>query len=106
MSLTSKVTEQGQTTLPAKVREVLRAKPGDTLEYEVTQQGVLMRIKQPGVTDPDIAKTPGIAKTLQAYRGVFGKSVAQSSDDALKEQRDRRGWDEQDAELFKTWADE
>jgi AbrB family looped-hinge helix DNA binding protein len=101
MSLTSKVTEQGQTILPKKVREVLHAKPGDTLEYEVTQQGVLVRVRQSHQT-----KIPDISKTLQTYRGVFGKGGAQSSDEALKEQRDRRGWDAQDAELFKAWADE
>ena len=40
----SKVTSKGQTTIPAKVREALRIKPGDKLEYVVQGDHVIVRV--------------------------------------------------------------
>lgn len=44
----STVTSKGQTTIPGKIREALRIKPGDTLEYEVDGDRVTIRV-HPGV---------------------------------------------------------
>jgi len=38
----SKVSVKSQTVIPREVREQLKLKPGDTLRYRVTQDGVLI----------------------------------------------------------------
>jgi AbrB family looped-hinge helix DNA binding protein len=86
---TSKVTERGQTTLPVKVRESLNAKPGDTLEYEIVENGVMVRVKQ-----------PDIRAVLAKFRGAFGSSPAKTKEEALKEFRALRDWDETDEIVF------
>ena len=40
----SKVTSKGQTTIPGKVREALRIKPGDKLEYFVQGDHATVRV--------------------------------------------------------------
>ena len=49
----SKVSVKSQTVIPREVRERLRLKPGDTLRYRVTEDGVLLD-KAPGseIDDP------------------------------------------------------
>jgi len=42
--LHSKVTSKGQTTIPGKIREALRIKPGDRLEYAVEGGQVVLRV--------------------------------------------------------------
>jgi AbrB family looped-hinge helix DNA binding protein len=44
----STVTRKGQTTIPGKIREALRIKPGDTLEYAVHGDHATIRV-HPGV---------------------------------------------------------
>ena len=46
MASTSKIAERVQTTIPTRIRKQLRAKVGDTLEYEVTPLGVTIRVKK------------------------------------------------------------
>jgi antitoxin PrlF len=41
-SLFSKVSVKSQTVIPREVRERLRLKPGDTLRYRLTAEGVLL----------------------------------------------------------------
>ena len=43
----SKISSKGQVTIPKKVREVLRANPGDWIEYEVRDNTVVMRKPEP-----------------------------------------------------------
>ena len=38
----SRVSTKGQTVIPREVRERLRLKPGDTLRYRVTDDGILL----------------------------------------------------------------
>ena len=45
--LVSKISGKGQVTLPKKVRESLRASPGDLIEYEVQDDVVLVRRADP-----------------------------------------------------------
>ena len=41
-SVFSKVSVKSQTVIPREVRERLRLKPGDTLRYRLTAEGVLL----------------------------------------------------------------
>ena len=45
--LVSKISGKGQVTLPKKVRESLRASPGDLIEYELQDNVVLVRRADP-----------------------------------------------------------
>jgi antitoxin PrlF len=40
----STLTRKGQTTIPSAVRDALRIKPGDRLEYEVEGERVTVRV--------------------------------------------------------------
>jgi AbrB family looped-hinge helix DNA binding protein len=42
--LHSTVTKKGQTTIPGAIRKALRIKPGDTLEYEIEENSVTIRV--------------------------------------------------------------
>lgn len=42
--LHSTVTSKGQTTIPGKIREALRIKPGDRLEYAIEGDRVTLRV--------------------------------------------------------------
>ncbi|MGH9498169.1 MAG: AbrB/MazE/SpoVT family DNA-binding domain-containing protein [Terriglobales bacterium] len=46
--LHSKVTSKGQTTIPQEIREALRIKPGDRLEYSVDGDRATIRV-HPGI---------------------------------------------------------
>jgi antitoxin PrlF len=48
----SKVSVKSQTVLPRAVRERLNIRPGDTLRYRVTEQGVLLDKASPAEDDP------------------------------------------------------
>lgn len=50
----SKVSVKSQTVLPRAVREKLGIKPGDTLRYRLTDEGVLVD-KMPAETDDPFA---------------------------------------------------
>ena len=95
MSVTSKLTKRHQTTLPAEVRKRLQARPGDTLEYDITDEGVLLRVQQ-----------PDLAKVLPTYLGVFKGGNYENEEDAVAQSRKERGWDEVDAKLFENRDDE
>ena len=43
---TSRLSSKGQITLPAQVRKVLRAKPGDTIAYEVEHASEVVKIRR------------------------------------------------------------
>ncbi len=38
----SKVSARGQTVIPLSVRDQLKLKPGDTLRYRITSDGILL----------------------------------------------------------------
>lgn len=40
MSVRSKITSKGQTTIPVEVRDLLGLKPGDTVSYEIRDKTV------------------------------------------------------------------
>lgn len=45
--LVSKISSKGQVTIPKKVRQSIRAEPGDTIAYEVRGDVVTMRRIEP-----------------------------------------------------------
>ena len=47
MSMTSKITSKGQTTLPKEIRDKLGVRSGDTLVYEVEGNAVRVRKAEP-----------------------------------------------------------
>ena len=49
MSMTSKITSKGQTTLPKEIRDKLGVRSGDTLVYEV--EGNAVRLRKAGPFD-------------------------------------------------------
>jgi AbrB family looped-hinge helix DNA binding protein len=50
-SLFSKVSVKSQTVIPREIRERLQLKPGDTLRYRLTDDGVLLDKAVPNETD-------------------------------------------------------
>jgi antitoxin PrlF len=53
----SRVSVKAQTVLPKQVREALAIRPGDTVRYRFTEQGVVIDKAQPEADDPFAAFT-------------------------------------------------
>ena len=47
----SKISARGQTVIPREVRERLRLRPGDTLRYRMTEEGIVLDKAPAGETD-------------------------------------------------------
>jgi antitoxin PrlF len=75
--LHSKVTSKGQTTIPGKIRQALRIKPGDKLEYLVEGDHVTIRVH---------LGTRSLKGVLASKKGK-GMSFAQIREAAAKEAR-------------------
>ena len=63
-SLTSKVSSKAQTVLPKIVREKLGVKPGDTLRYRETEQGMVIEkvedyARRKGMSIPEVERWLG-----------------------------------------------
>ncbi len=76
----STVTRKGQTTIPGEIREALRIKPGDRLEYELRGPSALIRV-HPGAR--------ALAGALASDKGR-GWSFAQIREEAAARERRRR----------------
>ena len=63
MLLTSKLTAKAQTTIPREVRERLGLTPGDSVVYEVDDQGVRLRRLAPA----DLAYLRAVQATLEEW---------------------------------------
>jgi antitoxin PrlF len=79
--LHSTVTSKGQTTIPGKVRQALRIKPGDKLEYFVEGDHVTIRVH---------LGTRSLKGALASKKGK-GMSFAQIREAAAKEARRGEG---------------
>ncbi|MFZ0520090.1 MAG: AbrB/MazE/SpoVT family DNA-binding domain-containing protein [Candidatus Acidiferrales bacterium] len=79
--LHSTVTRKGQTTIPGRIREALRIKPGDTLEYAVEGDHATIRV-YPGTRS---------LKGVLASRKGKGMSFAQVRKAAATASRKREG---------------
>jgi len=78
--LHSTVTSKGQTTIPGKIREALRIKPGDKLEYQVEGDRATIRVH------PGLRSLKGV---LASNKGK-GKSFAEIRE-AARESAQREG---------------
>lgn len=61
--LASRISSKGQVTIPKKVRETLRARPGDTIVYELEGQTVKLRRIEP----LDLAFHNALSETLDEW---------------------------------------
>lgn len=74
--ITSKVTRRGQTTLPRRVRDALKIKPGQSLVYEVEGDRVVLH-SHPGV----LASFGSLKKAKGKGRPDFQKARAAARDE-------------------------
>ena len=77
------------------MRKRLQAEPGDTLEYDLTDEGVFIRVKR-----------PDLGEVLKKYLGVFGGEGYENEEEALTQARELRGWNEEDIEVLTHWNEE
>jgi antitoxin PrlF len=67
----SKVSVKSQTVIPRQVREKLGLKPGDTLRYRVTDEGILLDKAAETVEDPFAAFSEWTSEADEkAYDGL------------------------------------
>ena len=87
----SKVTSKGQTTIPQEVREYLRLKPGDRINYVLDNGLVRLIPKNRNIADLAgfLGKPPkGAGATLKDFDRAIGDYVAED------DERIRRQWHE------------
>ena len=67
----SKVSVKSQTVIPREVREQLKLKPGDTLRYRVTEDGILLDKASEAGDDPFAAFSEWTSEADEkAYSGL------------------------------------
>jgi antitoxin PrlF len=67
----SKVSVKSQTVIPREVREKLKLKPGDTLRYRITEEGVLLDKATEASDDPFAAFSEWTSEADEkAYGGL------------------------------------
>jgi len=67
----SKVSVKGRTVIPLEVREQLKLKPGDTLRYRVTDDGVLLDKATNAGDDPFVSFSEWTSEADEkAYGGI------------------------------------
>jgi antitoxin PrlF len=67
----SKVLAKGQTVIPREVREKLKLKPGDTLRYRLTNDGILLDKATEAGDDPFAAFSEWTSEADEkAYGGL------------------------------------
>ena len=90
MGYQSKVTSKGQTTIPAEVREHLKLKPGDRIEYRIEEGGVFVKARNKSVMGlAGILHRPGMkAVTIEEMDKAIGGAVAED------DERIKREWQE------------
>lgn len=80
MQAEAKLTDQGQVTIPQAIQQVLRAKGGDTLVFEMDEDGVRVHVRRP-------ASFHKYAK----YAGIGRQGKGASIAEIVAEIRDMRG---------------
>ena len=67
----SKVSVKSQTVIPREVREQLKLKPGDTLRYRATDDGILLDKATETVEDPSATFSEWTSEADErAYQGL------------------------------------
>ena len=79
--LHSTVTSKGQTTIPGKIREALRIKPGDRLEYAIEGDRVTLRV-HPGTRSLKgvLASKKGKRMSFAQIRGAAAAAIRKRGD--------------------------
>lgn len=80
--ITSKITKRGQTTLPRQIRNALHLETGQSLVYEVTDDGVVIRAHPGamalfGVLKPEGKAAPTYDQERRAAREDWVDRVAE-----------------------------
>jgi len=72
----STVTRKGQTTIPGEIREALKIKPGDRLEYEVRGDHATVRV-HPGLRSlrGSLPSDKGKGMSFSAIRAAAAKAA-------------------------------
>jgi AbrB family looped-hinge helix DNA binding protein len=73
----AKLMREGQVTIPQEIREVMRAKEGDTLVFEADEHGVHLRVRRP--------------VSFRNYAGALHKGRGKSIEEIVAEIREMRG---------------
>ena len=82
MMITSKITKRGQTTLPRQIRNALQLESRQSLVYELTEDGVIIRA-HPGAMalfgslKPKAKTAPAYDEERRAARGDWMDCVAE-----------------------------
>jgi AbrB family looped-hinge helix DNA binding protein len=75
MTAIAKITAKGQTTIPAKIRAALGAKPGDIVAWDIEADGSV-RVRRVQPLDLDY---------LRALEGTLGEWTSPADDEAYRE---------------------
>jgi AbrB family looped-hinge helix DNA binding protein len=82
-----KVSSKLQITIPARVRDALGIRPGDTIRYELEAGSVRLKVVRPDIS--------AVLETLWATHDLSDLND-EVGDDAVAHVRELRGWDDPD----------
>lgn len=91
MGCQSRITSKGQTTIPQEVREYLKLKPGDRIQYVLRDGAVQIVAKNRSIADLAgfLGKPPaGAGATIEEMDKAIGDHLAEDHE------RIRREWNE------------
>lgn len=80
MTAHSTITAKGQTTVPKEIRDRLKLKPGDRIEYVVTDDGqVMMKARNKRMADfaGILGKPPGGPLTIEEMDDAIAAAVTE-----------------------------
>jgi len=90
MGYQSKITSKGQTTIPQEIREYLKLKTGDRIEFVIVDGGVRIIAKNLRLADlAGIMGPPpkGAGATLEDIDEAIGRAVAEDDERIMNEWR-------------------
>jgi antitoxin PrlF len=80
MTARSTITAKGQTTVPKEIRDRLKLKPGDRIEYVVTEDGqVMLKARNKRMADfaGILGKPPGGPLTIEEMDDAIAAAVTE-----------------------------
>lgn len=86
MGYESKLTSKGQTTIPVEIREHLKLKPGDLLEFVPQEHGVLIKARNRSALDlVGILGPPpnGRSVTVEEMEEAIGEAILERYERSL-----------------------
>lgn len=84
MAIEGRVSSKLQVTIPARVRDALGIRPGDTIRYELEAGSVRLKVVRPDIAD--VLQAVWAKHDLDALNDELGG-------DAVAYVRELRGWD-------------